>query len=347
MTIKEITHNSHKGIVKIYTISNTSGASVTLSSIGAGIVSINVPDKNGVISDVVIGYDKILDYLYDGPCAGKTAGRYANRIAKGQFIIKGIEYSLNKNCGPNSLHGGPEGFQNQNWDSEIKGNKICFTYHSKHNEENFPGNVKAIVEYEWKENNTLTIELTATTDADTVINLTNHSYFNLKGEGNGDIFDHILQLNCNYYLPTDDTLVPIGEYAIVKDTPMDFTKPKRIGKDIHAEFSALKIAKGYDHCWLVDNFENNNLKEVGILYEESSGRVLKISSTQVGVQVYTGNWLNDCPLGKNGHKYYDYCAVAIECQGLPDAPNKPNFPSQLLKPGERYNQIIEYSFNTL
>ncbi len=346
MTIVESIYNSIKGIIKLYTITNSSGASVTLSSIGAGIIAINVPDKDGVLNDVVLGYKNITDYIYDGPCAGKTAGRYANRIANGRLIVNNIEFALNTNCGPNSLHGGPEGFQNQNWESTIKDNKVHFTYLSKNMEENFPGNVTVSVIYEWKENNTLTINLSATTDADTVINLTNHSYFNLKGEGDGDIFDHILQLNCSNYLPTDETLVPTGEYASVKGTPMDFTQPKAIGKDINADFNALKIGKGYDHCWLADNFEDKQLKEIAILSEPTSGRVLTISSTQVGAQVYTGNWLNDSPLGKNGHKYFDYCAVAIECQGLPDAPNKPNFPSQYLKPGETYQQTIEYSFKT-
>lgn len=313
---------------------------------GAGIISICVPDKRGMLSDVVLGYNDITDYIYDGPCAGKTAGRYANRIANGHFEINGKAYHLNTNCGPNSLHGGPEGFQNQNWDSEIKDDTIVFSYLSKDGEEHFPGNVNVIVTYTWDDNNTLTIDMKGTTDADTVINLTNHTYFNLKGEGNGDIYDHNLQLNCKHYLPTDDTLVPTGEYAVVSGTPMDFTTPKAIGKDIKENFKPLKIAKGYDHCWLVDDFENQSLKEVAILSEPKSGRELRILSTQVGVQVYTGNWLNDSPTGKHGHQYCDYCAVAIECQGLPDAPNKPDFPSQLLQPGQEYHQTIVYKFKS-
>ena len=347
MTIETFSYDSIKGVIKVYKLTNASGASVMLSSIGAGIISINVPDRDGIMKDVVVGYQNITDYIYDGPCAGKTAGRYANRIAKGEFFVNGVKYSLNCNCGPNSLHGGPEGFQNQNWDSKIEGNNIVFSYLSKDGEENFPGAINCTVIYEWKENNTLKIDFQATSDADTVINLTNHPYFNLKGEGEGDIFEHILQLNCSHYLPTDDTLVPTGEYASVNGTPMDFTKPKTIGQEIHNDFKALKIAKGYDHCWLADGYELNTMKEIAILSEQTTGRQLRISSTQVGAQVYTGNWLNDSPIGKNGHKYFDYCAIAIECQGLPDAPNKPNFPSQFLKSEETYKQTIEYSFRTI
>lgn len=337
------TIDSLKGEITIYRLTNNNGASVELSSLGAGILSIIVPDKNGNMDDVALGYANQTDYIYDGPCAGKIAGRYANRIANGLLTINGKTYQLNKNCGPNSLHGGPEGFQNQIWDSKAEQNKVVFTYTSHDGEEHFPGNLTSCVTYEWDDDNNLTITLNATTDADTVVNLTNHTYFNLKGEGNGDILDHTLQLNCNHYLATDDTLVPTGEYTPVKGTPMDFTSEKVIGSEINADFDALRIGKGYDHCWLV-NDSDDKIKKVAILKESTSGRELHISSTQPGAQVYTGNWLNDSPTGKNGHKYFDYCAVAIECQGLPDAPNKPQFPSQLLKPGEEYHQIIIFSF---
>lgn len=345
MKIEVSQYDSIKGLIKLYTLTNNRGAIVTLSSLGAGIISICVPDKKGMLADVVLGYNDIKDYIYDGPCAGKTVGRYANRIANGHLEINGKVYHLNTNCGSNSLHGGPEGFQNQNWDSEIEGDTVVFSYLSKDGEEHFPGNVEVAVSYSWDDDNTLTIDMRATTDADTVINLTNHTYFNLKGEGNGDILGHNLQLKCKYYLPTDDTLVPTGEYALVSGTPMDFTKPKAIGKDMKMDFRPLQIAKGYDHCWLVDDFEQKSLKEVAILSEPESGRELRILSTQVGAQVYTGNWLNDSPTGKHGHRYFDYCAVAIECQGLPDAPNKPDFPSQLLEMGQEYHQIIVYKFN--
>lgn len=337
-------YSTSKGEVSTYRLTNSQGSYVELSSLGAGIIAICVPDRNGNIEDVVLGYSNIEDYIYDGPCAGKTAGRYANRIADGKLIINDITYQLNLNCGPNSLHGGPEGFQNQNWKSEIINNKIQFTYISADGEENFPGNITTIVTYEWTEDNKLIIDYEATSDADTVINLTNHTYFNLKGVGNGDIFDHILKLNCDYYLPTNESLVPTGDFTNVEKTPMDFRFEKRIGSDINNDFQPLKYGKGYDHCWLVNNYNDKQLKAVAILKEEYSGRELHISSTQVGVQVYTGNWLNDSPVGKNGINHFDYCAIAIECQGLPDAPNKTQFPSQILKKGEIYKQRIEYSF---
>lgn len=346
MTIDLVKYDSSKGTITVYKLTNKNGAIVELSSIGAGIISIYVPDNNGTLNDIVLGYNNITDYIYDGPCAGKTAGRFANRIAKGQLIINKTLYQLNLNCGPNSLHGGREGFQNQNWDSEVIDNKIIFSYLSQDGEENFPGNINAKVIYEWTDDNTLIINYSATTDKVTVLNLTNHTYFNLKGYGKGNIFDHILQLNCSNYLPTDESLVPTGEFTNVKGTPMDFTEGKPLGQDINNNFSALKIGKGYDHCWVVDDYENKKLKKIAVLSESTTGRELHISSTQVGVQVYTGNWLNDSPLGKNNEKHYDYCAVAIECQGLPDSPNKPNFPSQILRPGEIYQQTIEYSFNT-
>lgn len=347
MNIESTQIESCKGVIKLYRLTNDSGAYVELSSIGAGIISIVVPDKNGAYNDVVLGYSRYEDYIYDGPCAGKTAGRFANRIANGHLVVNGVIYKLNLNCGPNSLHGGPEGFQNQNWDSEINENKVVFSYLSKDGEEFFPGNVSVTVTYEWTNDNSLIINYQASTDEDTVINLTNHTYFNLKGVGNGDIFSHYLKMNCSHYLPTDISLVPTGEFASVKGTPMDFSNGKSLGADINADFEALKFGKGYDHCWLVDNYENKRLKEVCTLSEPTSGRELTISSTQVGMQLYTGNWLNDSPLGKNNIKHFDYCAVAIECQGLPDAPNKPQFPSQFLKKGEEYNETIVYTFKTI
>lgn len=346
MNIEIRKYDSPKGIITIYKLTNNKGASVELSSLGAGINTIVVPDRNGNLNDIVLGYKNPVDYIYDGPCAGKTAGRYANRIANGHLHIEGITYQLNINCGPNSLHGGPEGFQNQNWQSRVDNNNVIFTYMSADGEEFFPGNILTTVTYRWNDDNELLIEYHARTDRDTVINLTNHTYFNLKGDGNGNILDHILKLNCNYYLPTDTSLVPTGEYMPVAGTPMDFIEEKYIGKDIENDFLPLRIAKGYDHCWLVDGYDDKKLKKVAILKEETTGREVHISSTQAGVQVYTGNWLADSPEGKSGNKYFDYCAVAIECQGLPDAPNKPQFPSQALRAGETYSQTILYSFKS-
>ncbi|MDD6025673.1 MAG: galactose mutarotase, partial [bacterium] len=219
---------SQKGDITLYTLTNNSGASVVLSSLGCGIVSVNVPDREGNLADVAIGYADATSYYYDGPCAGKVPGRYANRIAKGHLEVEGKTYQLAINNGPNALHGGPEGFQNQIWDSAIEDGKVVFTRTSPDGEENYPGELKVKVIYSWNDDCELELQLIAVTDKTTVVNLTNHAYFNLAGENSGSIFDHQLWLGCSHYLPTDDTLIPTGEIAPVAGTPMDFTQAKAI-----------------------------------------------------------------------------------------------------------------------
>ena len=329
----------------LYTLTNCQGASVQVSSVGAGIVSVNVPDKNGVIADVVLGYPDPMSYFADGPCAGKIPGRYANRIAKGHFTLDGKEYELPINNGPNHLHGGPQGFQNQVWDSRIHEDGVEFLYFSEDGEMGYPADLKAVARYEWSEDNELRLTLTATCDAPTIVNLTNHAYFNLNGEGSGDILSHLLQLNASEYLPTDETLIPLGESAPVAGTPMDFVVEKPLGRDIKEDFPALKYGKGYDNCWVIDGAEKGQLQEAATLYSPESGRVLTVSTTQSGVQIYTGNWLSGCPVGKCGRSYNDYEGVAIECQNFPDAPNKEDYPSPVLRPGEVYQQAIIFAFS--
>ena len=329
----------------LYTLTNCQGASVQVSSVGAGIVSVNVPDKNGVIADVVLGYPDPMSYFADGPCAGKIPGRYANRIAKGHFTLDGKEYELPINNGPNHLHGGPQGFQNQVWESRIHEDGVEFLYFSEDGEMGYPADLKAVARYEWSEDNELRLTLTATCDAPTIVNLTNHAYFNLNGEGSGDILSHLLQLNASEYLPTDETLIPLGESAPVAGTPMDFVVEKPLGRDIKEDFPALKYGKGYDNCWVIDGAEKGQLQEAATLYSPESGRVLTVSTTQSGVQVYTGNWLSGCPVGKCGRSYNDYEGVAIECQNFPDAPNKEDYPSSVLRPGEVYQQAIIFAFS--
>lgn len=329
----------------LYTLTNESGASVKLSSVGAGIVSVVVPDKNGHLDDVVIGYDDPLSYFGDGPCAGKCPGRYANRIAKGHFVLDGKEYSLPINNSVNHLHGGPAGFQNQVWDSRVEGDAVEFMYFSEDGEAGYPGNLKVVAHYEWSENNELTLTFTAETDAPTVVNLTNHAYFNLNGEGSGSVLNHILKLNASEFLPTDDTLIPVGEPADVAGTPMDFVNPKPLGLDIKKEFPALEYGKGYDNCFVIDGYVPGQIQTAAELYSAESGRVLEVLTTQPGVQVYTGNWLEGCPTGKNGHIYHDYDAVAIECQHYPDSPNEPDYPSTVLRPGEVFEQAIIFAFS--
>ena len=329
----------------LYTLENESGAFVRLSSIGAGIVSIAVPDKDGKIADVVLGYTKPEDYFADGPCAGKCPGRYANRIALGKFTLDGVEYSLPVNNGPNHLHGGPEGFQNQVWESRAEGKAVEFQYFSQDGEAGYPGNLKVVAHYEWSEDNALKLTFTAQTDKATVVNLTNHAYFNLNGEGNGNILDHELKLNAEVYLPTDETLIPVGEPDPVAGTPMDFREFKKIGEEIKADFPALNYGKGYDNCFMINDYEAGQLQTAAQLYSPESGRQLEVLTTQPAVQIYTGNWLEGCPAGKCGRGYHDYEGVAIECQHCPDSPNKPEFPTTVLCPGETFSEAIIWAFS--
>lgn len=346
MKVEKWTAESPKGAITLYKITNGQGASVTLSALGAGIVAIEVPGRDGQLADVVLGYKNPADYLYDGPCAGKVPGRYANRIAKGVFSLGGKTCRLAINNGPNALHGGPEGFQNQIWQSRELENGVVFTYASPDGEEGYPGALSVEAAYQWSEDNELTLALKAESNALTVVNLTNHVYFNLRGEDSGSVLQHELWLACSNYLPTDETLIPTGEIAAVAGTPMDFTTPKPLEKDIKQDFPALVYGKGYDNCWVVDGWNPGVLKKVAELSEKTTGRVVEVSTTQPAAQVYTGNWLAGSPESKSGRSYNDYDGVAIECQGMPDAPNKPQFPSQELKPGDIYKQVIKFKFTT-
>lgn len=331
---------SEKGEIVTYKIINSKGASVVVSSLGAGILEINVPNRMGKIENVALGYASPTDYIDDGPCMGKIPGRYANRIAQGKFKIKGIEYNLAVNNGPNHLHGGPTGFQNRIWDSCITTNGVRFTYISEDGEEGYPGRLTVTAEYEWTERNVLKLSLKAVTTKDTVVNLTNHTYFNLKGADSGCALDHKLRINASQWLVTDENLTPTGVLANVAGTPMDFRKLRSVGSRIRANFPALIYGKGYDNCWKLDS------EEAVILKDSVSGRKLTIKTNQPGVQVYTGNWLNGCPVNRSGCHYLDYDGIAIEAQGFPDAPNQPAFPSQLLAPGEEYSRYIHFIFST-
>ncbi|MCQ2299295.1 MAG: galactose mutarotase [Bacteroidales bacterium] len=345
MKIHTRTVSTIKGLVTIYTLTNTKGASVELSSLGAGTLSVIVPDKNGNLVDVALGYKNISDYLYDGPCMGKTPGRYANRIASGKFSLDGQYYQLPINNGPNSLHGGPEGFQNQIWESHIRSaNTIQFTYQSKDGEMGYPGNLDAEVCYTWDDECKLAIEYAASADRKTIINLTNHTYFNLNGHGSGTVLDHLLEVPLKHYLPTDSTLIPTGEFAEVNGTPMDFTTAKPIGQNIKEDFPALNYGKGYDNSWVETCFDSQ-IRHMASLKGSRTGITLNVLSNQPAVQIYTGNWLEGCPMSKSEHSYSDYDGVALECQGLPDSPNKLDFPSQTLAPGDKYKKTIQFVFS--
>lgn len=346
--IEKQTIDSPKGVITLYTLTNKSGASVTLSTVGAGIVKVIVPDREGNLADVVLGYADPKDYFYDGPCAGKVPGRYANRIARGHFSIDGKEYTLAINNGPNALHGGPEGFQNRIWESHTDGDAVVMEYTSADGEEGYPGELHAKTTYIWDDDNRLTLKLHATVEGKpTVVNLTNHAYWNLDGEGAGSALDHVLHIKASHYLPTDETLIPTGEIASVTGTPMDFTQPKKFGRDMGEDFPALRYGKGYDNCWMVDNYEKGKLQEVAVLSSCKSGRVLSVETTQPAAQVYGGNWLAGSPINKSGRSMNDYDGIAIECQHTPDAPNNPQFPSTLLNPGETLDETIVFGFSTM
>lgn len=276
---------------------------------------------------------------------GKIPGRYANRIAKGIFRLGDKEYQLAVNNGPNHLHGGPTGFQNRLWECRELPNGVRFTYVSADGEEGYPGQLRVTADYIWSENDILDLYLRAVTDCDTVVNLTNHCYWNLRGAQSGSVLDQELRLNASRWLPTDETLIPVGEPAPVAGTPMDFTTAKPLGRDIRADFPALKYGKGYDNCFLLDGWRRDFLTPAATLHDPASGRTLRVATTQPGVQVYTGNWLDGSPAGPEGYRYHDYDGVAIECQGFPDAPNHPGFPDQTLRPGQPYDQHIRFAFS--
>ncbi len=325
-------------------LTNKSGASVMLTERGAGIVSIVVPDRNGVMGDVVLGYRDEESYLADGPCAGKIPGRFANRIDGGHFTLDGKEYQLVKNNPGYQLHGGPDGFSNRLWKaSRISDTEVILTLDSPDGDQGYPGNMHVEATYTWSDDNSLTLSIKATTDAPTIINLTNHTYWNLDGEDSGSILDHVLKLNASRWLATSEALIPTGELAPVEGTPMDFRAAKPIGRDIKADFPALKYGKGYDNCWVLDGAPG--LKLAAELSSAVSGRRLEIWTDQPAAQVYTGNWLDGSPLSKSGRPYRDYDGVAIECQGFPDAPHHPDFPSCVLRPGETYSRTIIFKLN--
>lgn len=340
MKITTRKYRSELGDITVYRIMNPNGSSVALSSLGAGILEVNVPNRMGKIENVALGYAHPSDYIDDIPCMGKIPGRYANRIADGRFRLDGTQHSLAVNCGPNHLHGGPTGFQNRIWESELMPDGVRFTYVSADGEEGYPGEVTVTAEYRWKSRNKLHLTLRATTTAPTVINLTSHAYWNLRGADSGSALSHKLRINAKNWLPTDETLVPTGEIAPVAGTPMDFRKLRPVESRIRNNFPALVYGNGYDNCWVLDS------EEAVILKEAVSGRKLVVRTNQPAVQIFTGSCLAGSPVNHSGNRYLDYDGIAIEPQGYPDAPNHPDFPSQRLNPGDTYERFICFEFST-
>jgi aldose 1-epimerase len=333
---------------QILTMSNSKGMEMTVTNLGARVMTLLVPDKNGEVIDVVLGYDTPKEYLTSPePFLGTAVGRYGNRIAKGEFELDGQTYSLALNNGANSLHGGPGGFHNVIWSVEEADNShIVFTYLSEDGEEGFPGNLTVKMTYYLTEDNEFKITYEAETDKATPINLTHHSFFNLDGVDNGDILDHELILNASNYTPVDSTLIPLGSIDPVAGTPFDFTEAKLIGRDINKENEQLKFGGGFDHNWVLDKHEEGSLELAATAYAPKSGIVMDVYTTEPGIQFYSGNFLDGSAVGKDGISYEFRSAFCLETQHFPDSPNQPHFPSTILRPGENYEQTCIYKFGT-
>jgi aldose 1-epimerase len=331
----------------LYILTNKTGMEAAITNYGGTLVSLKVPDRNGKLEDVVLGYDKLDDYADGKAYFGATVGRYANRIAHGKFTLNGTTYTLAKNDGENHLHGG---FNKRVWTekdvSSSAGQALELTYLSKDGEEGFPGNLSVKVVYTLTDQNELKIDYSATTDKDTVINLTNHSYFNLAGQGNGDILQHQLMIHADRFTPVDATLIPTGELRSVKGTPFDFTTATAIGARIDQDDEQLKLGRGYDHNWVLNSGTAGSLSLAAQAYDPHSGRLLEVWTTEPGIQFYTGNFLDGTIRGKGGKVYNRRFAFCLETQHFPDSPNHSGFPSTVLKPGQHYRSTTVYKFST-
>jgi aldose 1-epimerase len=333
--------------ITLYTLTNSHGVEVRAMNYGGIIVSIRVPDRKGEMADIVLGHDTAEGYMPNPPFLGAIVGRYANRIAGGTFTLDGKTYTLAKNDGPNTLHGGTtRTFDKVLWEGEALKNGVAFTYLSKDGEEGFPGNLKVKVTYTLTDGNALIIDYEATTDKATPINVSQHSYFNLKGEGNGDILDHEIMINADRFTPVDKNLIPTGELRAVKGTPFDFTKSTKIGARIDDNYEQLVLGHGYDHNFVINSKPDQNGEKLAArVHEPTSGRILEVWTTQPGVQFYTGNFLDGSVTGKQGHVYKRRYGFCLETQHFPDSPNHPDFPTTILKPGETFREKTVFRFD--
>lgn len=346
--VRQEVFGNHQGKdVYLITLTNKDGNVIRLTNYGAKINWIEVPDRKGKKDNITFGYDTFEGTLAGDMSFGSTVGRYANRIAGGKFSIDGVEYNLPVNNGPNTLHGGPQGWHSVVWKTEILKNSespaVKFTYHSPDMEMGFPGNVDAEIIYTWTDNNEIVMDYKATTDKKTVINLTNHAYFNLHGAGNEYINDHILTIRASSFLPVDSVMIPTGEIRAVAGTPFDFTKPYLIGQRLDEEYDQLILGRGYDHNFILDNKEDVD----ALVFEPLTGRVLEVITDQPGLQFYGGNFLNGSQIGHGGKPYDFRTGFCLESGHYPDSPNHPEFPSTILNPGETYKTRTIYRFSIL
>lgn len=330
--------------VRLFTLTNASGASVSLTEYGATVVDLVVPDRDGKLADVALGFDSLTGYTTKGnPYMGAIAGRYANRIAKGKFTLDGKAYQLTINDGENHLHGGIKGFDKLVWKGEqLDDRSVRFTLRSPDGDQGYPGTLDLQVTYTFSATNELRIDYRAVTDKPTVVNVTNHTYFDLAGQSHGDIRDHVLQLDASRYTPVNTALVPSGEQRAVKGTPFDFLAPRRVG-DRLLQTGGEPI--GYDHNYILDKGKTAEPVEIGSLYEPTSGRLMTVLTTEPAIQFYSGNFLDNTLAGKKGARYPQYSGICLETQHYPDSPNQPGFPSTVLRPGQTFASTTIYRFS--
>jgi aldose 1-epimerase len=332
--------------VDVFTLTSAAGMRVHILTLGCIIASLEVPDREGRLANVVLGLSSVSDYMHRSPHFGAIAGRYANRIARGRFTIDGVEYRLATNAAPNALHGGPHGFDKVVWEAHSPGGEtLILRYSSPDGEEGYPGTLAVEVTYSVGAVNDLRIDYAATSDRPTIVNLTNHSYFNLAGEGSGDVLDHVVSIEADHVTPTDATQIPTGEIRAVAGTPFDFTRPTPIGARIRAADEQLLIARGYDHNWVLRAPVGEALRPAARAVEPRSGRVLDVLTNAPGLQFYTGNSLNGALVGPAGQAYRQSDGFCFETQRFPDAPNQPGFPSTVLRPGERFRSTTIFRFS--
>lgn len=332
----------------LYTLHNAAGMTAKITNYGGILVSLTAPDKDGTFEDVTLGVDSLANYVKGTPYFGALVGRYGNRIANGKFTLNGKPYTLVTNNMGNHLHGGTVGFDKVLWTATpVEGDEpsLKLAYVSKDGEEGYPGNLSVTVTYTLQKDNALKIDYQATTDKPTVVNLTNHTYFNLTGGAKRDVLDHILTLNADRYVPVDKTLIPTGELKPVSGTPFDFTKPTRVGDHINDSTDVqIKYGLGYDHCWVLTD-SSHSLKPIATVFEPTSGRVMEVQTTEPAVQFYTGNFLDGTVTGREGKPYVKRYALCLETEHYPDSPNQPTFPTTVLRPGQTYKSTTVYQFS--
>jgi len=349
VTVQEFGKLPNGETAQLFILKNRNGIETAITNYGGIIVTLKTYDARGLLADVALGFETLDGYLRPHPYFGAIIGRYGNRIGKARFTLDGVTYTLAKNDGENSLHGGVEGFDKKLWKARTEAGPgsqtLVLSYTSPDGEEGYPGTLQTEVRYTLSDDDSFRIDYLATTDKKTVVNLTNHTYFNLKGQGNGDILDHEIQINASRFTPVDEGLIPTGELRPVEGTPFDFRKPARIGARIDADDEQIRRGRGYDHNFVLDR-EGEGLSLAARVIEPSTGRGLEVWTTEPGMQFYTGNFLDGSLVGKGGKAYPRRSGFCLETQHFPDSPNQPAFPSTVLEPGKEYRSATVWKFIT-